>query len=171
MESLNLRVLCALLLAATGVAFALHPRKCSPVPPRRLHKALHDTVGMGSGLPKPYSLEWAQQRGMVPGYGGVWPGDPNAKKYRVTVRTKKGDEFVTDVPADRYIFHYFEEVGIDLPIANKARMCRQVSSPHMLSNPFQHRLISSEPFHRAAALFALQRWTRAGSQWTRHWGL
>jgi hypothetical protein len=29
------------------------------------------------------------------------------------------------VPNDRYIFMYFEEQGIDIPVINKARMCRQ----------------------------------------------
>lgn len=69
---------------------------------------------------------WAKKRGLVPGYGGYWPGDPNAKKYTVTIRSKKtGEEFVQEVPEDRYIYFYFEEQGIDLPIVNKPRMCRQ----------------------------------------------
>ncbi len=75
---------------------------------------------------KPFSEEWARERGMTPGYGGLWPGNPNAKKYKVTIRSKKtGEEFVADVPSDRYIYFYFEEMGIDLPIINKQRMCRQ----------------------------------------------
>ena len=70
--------------------------------------------------------EWARKRGMEPGYGGIWPGDPNAKKYKVTIRDPTtGDEFTTMVPRDRYIFYVFEEMGIDLPVINKCRMCRQ----------------------------------------------
>lgn len=75
----------------------------------------------------PYSLEWAKERGLEPGYGGVWPGDPNAKKYSVTIKSKREPEkeFQLMVPGDRYIFFYFEENGIELPIINKPRMCLQ----------------------------------------------
>lgn len=63
---------------------------------------------------------------MEPGYGGFWPGDPNAKKHKVTVRSKlTGQEYVCMVPEDRYMFFVFEEEGVDLPIINKERMCRQ----------------------------------------------
>ena len=77
--------------------------------------------------PRMYSPEWAKERGLEPGFGGVWPGNPNAKKYSVTLKSKKegGGEYTLMVPSDRYIFFYFEEMGIDLPIVNKARMCRQ----------------------------------------------
>ena len=72
------------------------------------------------------SAEWARRRGMEPGYGGIWPGNPDAKKYKVTVRSKKtGEEYTAMVPSDRYIYFYFEEQGIDLPVINQARMCRQ----------------------------------------------
>ena len=75
----------------------------------------------------PYSAEWARERGLEPGYGGIWPGNPDAKKYTVTLRSKKepGKEYTLQVPADRYIYFYFEQMGIDLPVVNKARMCRQ----------------------------------------------
>jgi hypothetical protein len=47
------------------------------------------------------------------GYGGIWPGDPNAKKYKVTIKSKTtGEEYTADVPSDRYIYFYFEEQGI-----------------------------------------------------------
>jgi ferredoxin len=70
--------------------------------------------------------EWARQRGFEPGYGGIWPGDPNALTYDVTIISKKTNEsYSLKVPNDRYIFYYFEEMGIDLPVINKARMCRQ----------------------------------------------
>ena len=70
--------------------------------------------------------EWARKRGLVPGYGGFWPGDPNAKRYKVTIRSPKFDqEFTEMVPADRYIYSYFEEQGVDLPFINKVKMCRQ----------------------------------------------
>jgi ferredoxin len=63
---------------------------------------------------------------MEPGYGGIWPGDPNAKTYSVTVISKKtGETFQCDVPNDRYIYFYFEEQGIELPVINKQKMCRQ----------------------------------------------
>ena len=75
---------------------------------------------------KPFSEEWAKLRGMEPGYGGIWPGNPDAPKFKVTIKSKKtGEESVANVPADRYIYYYFEEMGIDLPIINKQRMCRQ----------------------------------------------
>ena len=72
------------------------------------------------------SMEWAIQRGMKPGYGGIWPGNPDAKKYLVKVISKKtGEELSIQVPEDRYIYFYFEEQGIDIPVINQARMCRQ----------------------------------------------
>jgi ferredoxin len=75
--------------------------------------------------PAMYTAEWARIRGMEPGYGGIWPGDPNAKKYKVTIRSRKsGEEFTSMVPSDRYIFFHFEESEIDLPMHNKKRMCR-----------------------------------------------
>lgn len=72
------------------------------------------------------SKEWAAIRGLEPGYGGYWPGNPDAKKYKVTIKSQKtGEEVTAMVPNDRYIFMYFEEQGIDIPVINKARMCRQ----------------------------------------------
>jgi ferredoxin len=72
------------------------------------------------------SPEWAKERGLEPGYGGYWPGDPNARTYKVTIRDKKTNiEYTEMVPEDRYIYFVFEEKGIDLPIPNKPRMCRQ----------------------------------------------
>lgn len=69
---------------------------------------------------------WAKVRGLIPGHGGYWPGNPDAKRYNVTITTKGSkDVFTLLVPEDRYIFFYFEEEGIELPIVNKARMCRQ----------------------------------------------
>lgn len=72
------------------------------------------------------SSEWAKIRGMEPGFGGIWPGSPDALKYNVKIRSKKtGEVFEAQVPRDRYIFFVFEELGIDLPVINKNRMCRQ----------------------------------------------
>ena len=74
----------------------------------------------------PYSEEWAAERGMEPGFGGVWPGSPDAKKYKVTVRSRKTNEtFVTNVANDRYIYYAFEEERKQLPIVNSHKMCRQ----------------------------------------------
>ena len=76
--------------------------------------------------PKIRSAEWARERGLEAGYGGIWPGDPNAPTHKVTVLSKKtGESFSINVPNDRYIFHVFEEAGIDLPVINKLKMCRQ----------------------------------------------
>lgn len=73
--------------------------------------------------PKIFSEEWARDRGMEPGYGGMWPGDPNAKKYKVTIKSQKtGESFTAEVPRDRYIYFYFEELGIDIPVINQAKM-------------------------------------------------
>ena len=70
--------------------------------------------------------EWARLRGLNPGFGGIWPGNPDAKTYKVVVKSKKCDEeFTLNVPEDRYIYFYFEEQGIELPIVNSNRMCRQ----------------------------------------------
>ena len=72
------------------------------------------------------SKEWAAIRGLEPGYGGYWPGNPDAKKYKVTIKSQKtGEEVTAMVPNDRYIYMYFEEQGIEIPVINKARMCRQ----------------------------------------------
>ncbi|CAM9162850.1 unnamed protein product [Choristocarpus tenellus] len=64
---------------------------------------------------------------LEPGYGGVWPGDPNAETHKVTVMNKAGEEVATmDVPVDRYIYFAFEDAGHDLQMKmiNGRRMCR-----------------------------------------------
>ncbi len=62
---------------------------------------------------------------LEPGFGGIWPGDPNAKTYKVTVKDPRtGTNYTMDVPEDRYIFFAFEDAGVDLPLANGKRMCR-----------------------------------------------
>lgn len=72
-------------------------------------------------------MEWAKARGLEPGFGGYWPGDPNAPTHKVSFVSNTTGEIIAllDVPRDRYIFFYFEEMGLDLPIINKQRMCRQ----------------------------------------------
>ena len=62
--------------------------------------------------------------GVEPGFGGYWPGDPLAKRHNVTIVSGQ-ESFSLMVPEDRYIYFYFEEQGVDLPIVNKPRMCRQ----------------------------------------------
>lgn len=38
---------------------------------------------------------------------------------------KKGETMAAmDVPVDRYVYFAFEDAGIDVPIINRARMCR-----------------------------------------------
>ena len=37
-----------------------------------------------------FSAEWARLRGMEPGFGGLWPGDPQAPKKRVTIIDAQG---------------------------------------------------------------------------------
>ncbi|CAM9458371.1 unnamed protein product [Discosporangium mesarthrocarpum] len=73
---------------------------------------------------------WAGEE-VEAGFGGVWPGDPNAKTHRVdhdrqvTVVDKAGEEVAAmDVPVDRYIYFAFEEADIDVQIHNQKRMCR-----------------------------------------------
>ena len=74
----------------------------------------------------PYSEEWAAERGMEPGFGGVWPGNPDAKKYKVTVISRKTNEtFTAQVANDRYVYYAFEEERKQLPIVNSHKMCRQ----------------------------------------------
>lgn len=44
------------------------------------------------------------------------PGDPYARKYRVTIRNHKtGECYVRYVPTDRYIWWSFLEQGVELP--------------------------------------------------------
>mmetsp|Transcript_40526 Transcript_40526/g.59700 ORF Transcript_40526/g.59700 Transcript_40526/m.59700 type:complete len:221 (+) Transcript_40526:99-761(+) len=63
-----------------------------------------------------------------PGFGGPWPGDPNAPKFKVTVKNvDEGTEVTHMVPIDRYIFFQFEEDDIPVPIISGQRgerMCR-----------------------------------------------
>ncbi len=61
------------------------------------------------------------------GFGGYWPGDPNARKYNVTIQISSStqDTISLLVPEDRYIYFYFEEMGFPLPFINAQRMCRQ----------------------------------------------
>lgn len=63
-----------------------------------------------SKKPSIRSKEWAEERGMEPGYGGIWPGDPNAPTYKVTIRTKSDPSrgYTLDVPIDRYVYYVFE---------------------------------------------------------------
>eukprot|EP01041_Mallomonas_annulata_P009013 gene9013-18667_t len=80
---------------------------------------------MGNNYPI-RSAAWARERGMEPGFGGIWAGNPDAKKYQVKVISKKsGEEFTMMIPNDRYIYHYFEENNMELPVINRNRMCRQ----------------------------------------------
>lgn len=67
---------------------------------------------------------WRGQE-LEPGVGGIWPGDPKAKRHTITVVDKKtGKEWKTEVPEDRYIYWQLEEDGVDIPMINKKRMCR-----------------------------------------------
>ena len=101
------------------------------IPSLKLHTSTTNHIVLSSNAlnnedPPIRSLEWARRRGMEPGYGGLWPGDPNAERFNVTIISRKTQEsFSLPVPKDRYIYYYFEEQGIDLPVINKARMCRQ----------------------------------------------
>ena len=115
-----LQLVVALLLAWCAIG-------CSGFALRHAATALSSSTRLCSSVDGPIrSAEWARRRGMEPGYGGIWPGNPDAKKYKVTVRSKKtGEEYTAMVPSDRYIYFYFEEQGIDLPVINQARMCRQ----------------------------------------------
>uniref|UniRef100_A0A0G4HZN2 2Fe-2S ferredoxin-type domain-containing protein n=1 Tax=Chromera velia CCMP2878 TaxID=1169474 RepID=A0A0G4HZN2_9ALVE len=69
-------------------------------------------------------MRWQGQT-LVPPKGGAFPGDPDAKKYNVTlIDSKTGESYSLDVAEDRYIFFAFEEAGIKLPIRNIKKMCR-----------------------------------------------
>jgi ferredoxin len=49
----------------------------------------------------------------------------NAQSIQVTVRDPRTNtNYTMDVPEDRYIFWAFEDAGIDLPMMNGKRMCR-----------------------------------------------
>ncbi len=52
-----------------------------------------------------------------PGYGGYWPGDPDAEKFNVTLKSHLNgisSSVSVMVPNDRYIFRFIEEQGIEL---------------------------------------------------------
>eukprot|EP00597_Dinobryon_sp_UTEXLB2267_P001859 CAMPEP_0170070194 /NCGR_PEP_ID=MMETSP0019_2-20121128/8583_1 /TAXON_ID=98059 /ORGANISM="Dinobryon sp., Strain UTEXLB2267" /LENGTH=181 /DNA_ID=CAMNT_0010278423 /DNA_START=1910 /DNA_END=2455 /DNA_ORIENTATION=+ len=91
-----------------------------------------------------------------PGFGGYWPGNPDAKKYNVTIMLPKSADgsqkpaLSLMVPEDRYIYFYFEEMGISLPFFNAQRMCRQGcctictakvlnSKPNEIEEPFNNK--------------------------------
>ena len=116
------------LLAVLFILFASTASSSSTCTQR--HSSALNRQRFVSMLAKPVpirSAEWAKQRGMEPGYGGIWPGDPNAKKYSVKIKSKKNpsEVFSLMVPVDRYIYFYFEEQGIELPVINSQKMCRQ----------------------------------------------
>jgi len=69
--------------------------------------------------------KWGRGIPIEPGFGGPWPGDPNAPTFNVKVRNvDTGEEVEMDVPVDRYIYFAFEDAGIELPLINKERACR-----------------------------------------------
>ncbi|CAM9257934.1 unnamed protein product [Ectocarpus sp. 8 AP-2014] len=69
--------------------------------------------------------KWWDEDDIVPGFGGIWPGDPDAETHHVTYVNKAGEEVASaDVPVDRYIYFATEDAGVDVPIINKKRMCR-----------------------------------------------
>lgn len=91
-----------------------------------------------------------------PGFGGYWPGSPDAKKYNVTIILPKSADgsqkpaLSLMVPEDRYIYFYFEEMGVSLPFINVQRMCRQGcctictakvlnSKPNEVEEPFNNK--------------------------------
>jgi len=91
-----------------------------------------------------------------PGFGGYWPGSPDAKKYNVTIVLPKSADgsqkppLSLMVPEDRYIYFYFEEMGVSLPFINAQRMCRQGcctictakvlnSKPNEVEEPFNNK--------------------------------
>ena len=97
---------------------------------RPLYAGLSDSNDISSSSPKIRSREWAAKRGIEPGFGGIWEGDPNAPKFNVTFVLKgrnggSDDKISLMVPNDRYLYHYFEEQNMELPVINKVKMCRQ----------------------------------------------
>lgn len=83
---------------------------------------------------------------LPPGTGGKWPGDPNALKHNVTIVSPNGEEaFSLKVPEDRFIFSYFEEQGIDLPIRNKDSMCREGCCTTCAARVQQGEVAMNEP--------------------------
>ncbi|CAM9671531.1 unnamed protein product [Pylaiella littoralis] len=68
---------------------------------------------------------WRDEDEIKPGFGGIWPGDPDAETHHVTYVNKAGEEVASvDVPVDRYVYFATEDAGVDVPIVNKKRMCR-----------------------------------------------
>lgn len=124
-EGMHARCCAVLLSLLAGIlAFNPHPARAHARANARMPSNPSTTELRGKKFAR--DAEWARERGMEPGFGGVWPGDPNAETFKVTIRSKHtNEEFSCQVPRDRYIYHVFEENGIDLPIFNKERMCRQ----------------------------------------------
>jgi hypothetical protein len=74
---------------------AVQIRMSASEPPAR---AGTTNANLNPGDPPIRSAEWARRRGLEPGYGGYWPGNPDAKKYKVTIKSKKtGEEFTAMV--------------------------------------------------------------------------
>ncbi|CEL97897.1 unnamed protein product [Vitrella brassicaformis CCMP3155] len=70
-------------------------------------------------------MKWEMGDRIKPYKGGPWPGDPNAKTYKVTIIDPvSGERHTQDVPEDRYIFFSFEESRNLPPIKNIKKMCR-----------------------------------------------
>lgn len=71
--------------------------------------------------------------------GGAIPGDPNAKRHRVTVHDPFREQTHTlDVPEDRYIWWYFNERGIELPASCRNGCCTTCAA-RILSGSLRQR--------------------------------
>lgn len=111
---------------ACGYHIAISSRRRSFAFNTRATNPDQSPVSLPSGDEGIRTASWARGLGLEPGYGGYWPGNPDAVKYKVTVRSHSKKELCSYlVPEDRYIYFYLEEQGVDLPIVNKSRMCRQ----------------------------------------------
>mmetsp|Transcript_1292 Transcript_1292/g.3943 ORF Transcript_1292/g.3943 Transcript_1292/m.3943 type:complete len:160 (+) Transcript_1292:63-542(+) len=55
---------------------------------------------------------------------GALPGDPNAKRYKISVKDpRNGQIYTAEVPEDRYIYFYMTEQGMDLPAQCRNGCC------------------------------------------------
>lgn len=122
---MNLRLLIAWSIRfACGYHIAISTRRRLHALNTRASDPDESPVSLPSGGIR--TASWARGLGLEPGYGGYWPGDPDAMKYKVTIRSPSQKELCSYlVPEDRYIYFYLEEQGVDLPIVNKSRMCSQ----------------------------------------------
>ncbi|CAM9872433.1 unnamed protein product, partial [Hapterophycus canaliculatus] len=118
--------LACLSMAMQSRAFLVTTSSLRPIPRGACPSRRSSTASTLMAYDVKYSPNrWRDEGDLVPGFGGIWPGDPDAETHHVTYVNKAGEEVASlDVPVDRFVFFATEDAGVDVPIVNKKRMCR-----------------------------------------------